>query len=122
MQCKFCGASNHEGAKFCGSCGRRLESEAAAAPVLTGVSENAALAMPITEKTVYEDGYFFKGLGFFKKLGIYALGVLLTFIVAAIVFAHFSPDYFSKLISYLLRFLYWQQKRLSFRKALFIFN
>lgn len=99
MNCYNCGADNHTGARFCGKCGARLITEAVNTEIVNNMSSAVVLEKP-------EDGFFFKGVGFFKKLLIYAFGVLATFAVAMYVFAGTAPEYFSNMISYLSRFFY----------------
>lgn len=101
MYCKYCGADNPDGAKFCGCCGHSFAESELFIPEAQG---NAAVLR--AGKVKPEDGWFFKGVGFFKKLMIYAIGVLLTFFTAMLVFAYTSPEYFGDMISYISRFFY----------------
>ncbi|MGN1318150.1 MAG: zinc ribbon domain-containing protein [Lachnospirales bacterium] len=90
MICKNCGTNNHIGAKFCGKCGTKLYEENALNEVV------AVCDM--------EDGFFFKGVSFPKKILIYAFGVFLVFLVAAYTFACTDLKHFLDMISYLSRF------------------
>lgn len=107
MYCSNCGAYNDDNSNFCGYCGQSVQNNDVA-------DENQTLTIPqpviinndILIKPELQDGYFFKGIGFFKKLGIYAIGVFLFFMIAAIVFASNYPDYMADAVSYISRFVY----------------
>lgn len=102
MYCEHCGAYNEDTDKFCGVCGKPAAQQTSYVPVVN--VDSSAVVMP--NRIQLEDGYFFKDIGFAKKLLIYALGVFLTFAVAMIVFGYSAPEYFSDLVSYISRFFY----------------
>lgn len=106
LYCKHCGAYNDDNINFCGSCGKPADKVTIVTENIEPTYDGSTAITVIPKKVKLEDGYFFKEVGFFKKLMIYALGVLITFIVAMIVFAYSNPKYFSDFTAYILRFFY----------------
>ena len=108
MYCRYCGCKNNDDAKFCGACGREIntfynyEALEQDNDINVVLSESQASIKP---REVLEEGFFFKGLDKPYKLSIYAFGIFLAFLTASIVFTIFFPEYIKDLISYMSRFM-----------------
>lgn len=98
MYCGHCGTKNDDDANFCGACGCAIDNtdivETPEPIIIDIIDDVPAIKL--------KDGFFFKGMNIFQKAGLLVLGLILTYIVAIIVFAIFYPQY----LSYITAFFY----------------
>ena len=86
MFCKYCGAKIEDNSVFCCECGKRLVQEEQPATV----AESEPVAAPEIE--LMEEGFFFRGVKWYNKVGIALVGLFVLLWVAAITFYITNPD------------------------------
>jgi uncharacterized membrane protein YvbJ len=103
LYCQYCGKELEDEAKFCTECGKPVviaednikEQEE---PAVNSTAESVKIPK-VAYKDLYEDGFFFKGVRWYNKVGIAMLGLLIMIGCAFYTFCACYPEIWSEFLS-----------------------
>lgn len=101
MYCKFCGQYMKEDHLFCKNCGKSVNEEYT--PQNNNLNYEYNYSISDVPAVIYEDGFFFKGVSSLGRFWILVGGVLMTMIIAFVVFALLYSEHLAAAISYISR-------------------